>query len=625
MATRIVDLSNVAPENIGAYQQKYGGDSNTNIIMPSSSSSSSNYSTGSSSSSNTSSSNTPARTYSTGAASSNLPDTTNAAALTPKSIWDNFVNAITGKGINTTQNVNATTEIPPLLRKPTAVVTPIEATKEVNNAKEIVNKVNEKINTKPIISGYNAMSPVEYSYDPVTGIQTPTGRVWKKPEEKKVVEPAGKTAEEIQADLILNDGKVEMYNEATGQKELVDSNTPGYSRVNPADKNAIETAVVDNDVYKNFGDGKFGKVDGTGNYSQITEAAFENAKNMEGIVKQKNDILNGDFELPASQKAQIDAFTAQYQSIIRAQERENANTTGATTIAMNRYGLGDQLVGAGIITGVINDGLAKVADLQSKLAAGVAEMTQGFLNDDYDRLQNAYTDYKNNQKELQDKIDKTQEAVKEANKILKEQELDKLIADLFSSGITDPIEIMKEAAKKGKVVTSEQVGKTLNVIEKSSADAEKKQQDVWNAAQALGDYRTAAEVMALDPRSPTFADDLNRLQGGLRAKATEAEKDSYDASNTYNILNNSVDKNGYVEPAVFLKLRANSRMSTSEFNAKFGHFIYKDSKGLVGLADNSGSFELTPTFKTELIKNGVDLDAYQTDPEYRKAVNSKLE
>lgn len=436
-----------------------------------------------------------------------------------------------------------------------------------------------------------------------------------------------KTPESALASL-PEDGMQKVYDASGNETEVPIGEIPqGYFSQNPKTRSDVNnTANVDNGVqYKEFSDGTFGRFDATGNFTQVTKAAFDDAKNMEGIIQKKNDIINGVHKLSPNQQAQIDSLTSKYGELIKKYERENANLVGGTLIAQNMYGMGTTLIGRGIVSQVINDGLDKIKDVQLELAGKVASMTEAFEKDDMDLLQQAYTDYQNGQTSLQSEIDKMNTSLKEQAEKDKTAKVDTAIATLYSQGITDPIDILQELHKQGLPADSQTVGTALGVINKAVDDAEKKQQDVWNAAQAVGDYKTAAAVMSLDPRSPTFLDDLKRLQGGLKAKATEAEKSSYEISNTYNVLNNSTGSDGYVDPALFTKLRANSNLSTSDFNARYGHFVNPLSYGRVGLKEASPEFELTPTLQTELIKNGVDISAYKSDPEYRKAVNSKLE
>ena len=531
--------------------------------------------------------------------------------VTPTSIWSNLRNIAMG-AVTPQQDpfAKATNTIPKLVAAP--VINTSDAKKKADEAQKIVDedtkkKEEQKLNFKTGTFGPNNEfvyqldangSPTKLIARLPVANQTPTPKV----------EPPAKTPDTILAEEIQNGGKVKMFNEKTGQQELVEPGTPGYSAEDPKTKNAIDTATVDNDIYKNLGDGKFAKIDGLGNYSSVTETTFNNAKNMQSVIDKKNEIINGTHPLDANQQSQIDSFVKNYQSIIKRQETENANTTGATTIAMNRYGLGDQLVGAGIITGVINDGLQKIADLQTKMEGTISDMRQSFLKDDMAMLQTSYNEYVASNKYIQDEIIKARDAVNETNKVNKAIEIDSMIADLYSKGITDPIEIQQELAKKGTSVASTTIGTTLNTIEKSKADNEKKQTDVANLAQNQGDFASASKIMMLDPRSPTFLQDLTKLQNNLHAKATETEKAQYEVNNTYDRFDKMKGSDNYVDPYSYLRLRADSTLSPSEFDARFGHFINPDPKSqeLVGLKQQTGTLYNSKNIPTNIRNEVVD-------------------
>lgn len=218
-----------------------------------------------------------------------------------------------------------------------------------------------------------------------------------------------KTVEDHMADETMHPGQVQMYNQKTGAQEWVAPNTPGYSSQNPQTRKDVSaTANTGNGVqYKQFSDGSYGRYDAAGNFSPTTAQAFSDAKQQEGVKSKIDSILNGSFVLPQNQQAQLTGIQAKYADLIAKQETENANVTGATTIAENLYGLGNTLTGKGVITKAVNDGIAKVATLQASLANDLATMTSAFEKDDMAMLKDSWDSYQSNQADIQNEIDAT--------------------------------------------------------------------------------------------------------------------------------------------------------------------------------------------------------------------------
>lgn len=207
-------------------------------------------------------------------------------------------------------------------------------------------------------------------------------------------------------------GLQEAYNQKTGQREdqSIGNLPPGYTSQNPNTRTDVsDTANVGNGIqYKKFGDGTYGRFDSNDNYSMATAQAFLDAKDQEGINTKITSILNGTFKLPPAQQAQLDGIQAKYNTLIDSLQTENANTEGATTIAMNMAGIGNTTFGKGEVTSVVKNGINAIADLQTKLASDLATMTTAFEKDDMAMLKDSYDSYQNNQTNIQNEIDKTQ-------------------------------------------------------------------------------------------------------------------------------------------------------------------------------------------------------------------------
>lgn len=194
---------------------------------------------------------------------------------------------------------------------------------------------------------------------------------------------------------------------------------PGYSTTNPSVGPTTPVADTTTDpvgnVYKQFTDGTYGKYSPTGTYiGTATANDFTSSKNGESLMNSIAQVANGTYPLTTSQQAQVDGITAQFQQLIQAQQVANANLTGGTTVAENLYGMGTSLSGLGEIKGTVDSGLAKIADLNSKLASAVATMETGFQTDDMTLLKGAYDTYSQAVKDRQSELDTMQAAAQKA-------------------------------------------------------------------------------------------------------------------------------------------------------------------------------------------------------------------
>jgi hypothetical protein len=192
-------------------------------------------------------------------------------------------------------------------------------------------------------------------------------------------------------DKVINDDGTQVQQLSNGTYVKVDTNGNVTSSATPVD---FTTAQKNSSDYVN---------------KQQSQAMIDLANKMDQITK-------GAYPLSASQQAQIDGVKSQLLSLVKEQETANANLTGATTIAMNLYGTGNAIPALGEIKGTIDSGIAKVADLQNKAAATIAQMTNAFNTNNMEQLKAAYAAHQSIQKQVQDNINKMyDDATKAAN------------------------------------------------------------------------------------------------------------------------------------------------------------------------------------------------------------------
>lgn len=225
------------------------------------------------------------------------------------------------------------------------------------------------------------------------------------------------TLEDAQTNSVLHPDQTQLYNLSNGQQEWVDDSkvtngtAVGYSANNPTSMGAVSTVEGSNgETYKQFSDGTYGMFDAAGNYvTAANSAQFQAAKEVADANTAFDNAKNGIYS--PTQQAQIDAMNSQYQALVAKQTTINNNTTGATSIAENRYGLGNQTVGQQAITKTVTDGLQAIADLTSKRDASIAQMKSGFENDDMNAVQSAYNIYNTSSQNIQKSLDKVQAAI----------------------------------------------------------------------------------------------------------------------------------------------------------------------------------------------------------------------
>lgn len=196
---------------------------------------------------------------------------------------------------------------------------------------------------------------------------------------------------------------------------------------------------------KQYNDGSYGLFDVSGKYiGNASQTQFQNAQNGQAVLDKLNSAVNGNYPLTSNQQAQIDSIKAQYQRLITQQEKANANFTGGTTVAQNLYGIGNTQMGVGEIKGVIDAGIDKVTDIQTRMNSDVAKMTQAFQEGNLQDLKAAYAAFSSNSKELQNSLDKTHD---DAAALIKEDAMRRATAE--NAVLNDINTFQAEVAKAG--------------------------------------------------------------------------------------------------------------------------------------------------------------------------------
>ncbi len=127
-------------------------------------------------------------------------------------------------------------------------------------------------------------------------------------------------------------------------------------------------------------------------------------------------ILNGTIPLNPSQQAMIDSMRQQFQAVIDAQKIANQAYTGGLTQSYASLGIEQSAPtqALGSLMNSVSIGNAKIADINSKMTSALAEMSQGFMTDNYKMVNDAWKNTADYMKQKQDTIDTMQKKHDEA-------------------------------------------------------------------------------------------------------------------------------------------------------------------------------------------------------------------
>lgn len=171
--------------------------------------------------------------------------------------------------------------------------------------------------------------------------------------------------------------------------------------------------------------------------------------------------------LTADEQKQVDALTAQWQSLITAQGVTNENYTNATTEigisqGVNRYAPNMQI---DQVQKSIQLGATKIADLTNQMNSAISTMKQGFKNDDYKMVSDAYSLHEKAQTDISTNLQKMYDTITAAQKDARDfnyqVEQDKAKAILDNAHLT----LDQQAAELNKLQLTET--ERHNLVEES--------------------------------------------------------------------------------------------------------------------------------------------------------------
>lgn len=190
-------------------------------------------------------------------------------------------------------------------------------------------------------------------------------------------------------------------------------------------------------------------------------------------------IQSGAVPLTSSQAAQLDGLRAQFDTLIAKQERANKSAQNAAILRGYATGSAeyDNFFNVRTIGSIMSEGQQKIADLQVKEAAAIAELTNAFHADDISAVREAWNVYKESYNETRDQIEST---IKETTAAIAKAEKD------YYDHVTAPIQDIESTAAKNSAPS----WVLSNIARATTVDEALQAAGIWiqDASGDVGDY-----------------------------------------------------------------------------------------------------------------------------------------
>lgn len=158
---------------------------------------------------------------------------------------------------------------------------------------------------------------------------------------------------------------------------------------------------------------------------ELERANAQYESEAENVRKTILNIQNGTVPLSEGEKAQIAGLEQQFKALIDEQKLTNVGAKNLANIRGYQTGAAeyDPTFQVKTIGAIVSAGLQKVADLNIKMAAAVAEMTQGFKDNKINAVKDAWNVYSDALEKRRDTLTKT---VERTNKLIDDARKEKL-------------------------------------------------------------------------------------------------------------------------------------------------------------------------------------------------------
>lgn len=145
-------------------------------------------------------------------------------------------------------------------------------------------------------------------------------------------------------------------------------------------------------------------------------------------------IINGTYQLNADEQAQVNNLQNQFNQLEDEQRQANKAYEGGITMQEQRMGRGQGVVASsmGNIKGAIDEGIAKIASIESKAASAVSELREALKDKDYKRISDLYALVNDSMKQKTAAIKQINDDVRQVRLDAAKEEQDKITNQLNS-------------------------------------------------------------------------------------------------------------------------------------------------------------------------------------------------
>lgn len=252
------------------------------------------------------------------------------------------------------------------------------------------------------------------------------------------------------------------------------------------------------------------------------------------VQKTLDNIMNGSMPLNDGQVAQISGLRQSYQALIDQQTQANTGSTGLAQIRGYQTGAAeyDPTFQAKTIGAIVTSGINKVADLNTKMASAVADITSSFEKDDAALVKDSWDAYKDAATERDDALQKTIEDTQAAIKTA--QDAQQKVTDDVNAIAIDAAKNGADAKTVSAIASSGSVSEAVN----AAGDT------LQTATGQLGDYLAYKRQAILVGHTPLDYDSWrdSEDQRALNLKSKEAYASAYATASAQNAFAGS-DKN----------------------------------------------------------------------------------
>lgn len=242
----------------------------------------------------------------------------------------------------------------------------------------------------------------------------------------------------------------------------------GGQNSNNANPNSSVYGINGNPATTSIGTGNASGTQTTGNpdVDALAKAQNDLAVKSQQLSDSIAGITNGTIPLSAGDQAQVQGLQQQFQQLIDQQTTANSGANGVAQTRGYQTGAAeyDPSFQVKTIGAVVSAGQAKITNLQIQEASSVAQLTQALKDNNIKGIQASYDAYTKanaaTQAALKTTIADTQGAINDAH-----------IANVLSSGVTDPKDILKTLQSQGYTdISSADITKAINNLSPDAKD-----------------------------------------------------------------------------------------------------------------------------------------------------------